>query len=293
MPFDPQDPRDRSAVAALAALGGTARFTELMTRGVTRHALRAGLHDGAIVRPHRGTYALPDALRAERLGTIFRAEPTCVTRCELAGLPVLDRDIRCHLWVPYDRSLSRDSGRPVAEIHLHRRDDVDAAYARTLAGAIDIAGLCTTERNQLVIVDAAIHRGLLSLDAIAEFRISSRERKSFLARYVDPRSESPSETCARLALVEAGFSVEIQRPLIPHRRTDIVVERRLALEVDSEAHHSSWEAQQQDRDRDRQVLIRGLPTMRIGFRDAVNSMGEIVEDVRAALWRRGWRPAVP
>ena len=245
---------NRGAIAArraVASLGGTARFTELIEAGATEHSLRAALREGALIRPHRGTYVVPGIARWEALAEIFRATATCVTRCDALGLPLLRNHDTAHLLVPRDRSASRPSQRPVAEVTLHRHDGIDRAYAESVAGAIDLAGACLEPREQLALVDAAARRGFLSAAQLRNFRVSRDARRAFLRDHMDARSESISETFARLALKEAGLNVDPQRSLIRSTRTDLVVENFIALEVDSKKHHADWDAQRADRSRDR------------------------------------------
>ncbi|WP_440589480.1 DUF559 domain-containing protein [Microbacterium testaceum] len=62
-------------------------------------------------------------------------------------------------------------------------------------------------------------------------------------------------------------------------RVDFVVEKWLIIECDSKAHHSSWEAQREDRRRDRAAAAAGYFTLRLIAEDILYRP----ETVRAAI----------
>jgi len=62
---------------------------------------------------------------------------------------------------------------------------------------------------------------------------------------------------------------------------DLLVDRRLFVETDGFAYHSSREALAKDRDRDQRMMSRGLPVVRLTYEDVMRGCGVII--VEAAL----------
>ncbi|GIG53751.1 hypothetical protein Dac01nite_05030 [Demequina activiva] len=152
---------------------------------------------------------------------------------------------------------------------------------------MDLACLCIPPREQLAVVDAAMRRGLLSREQLEAFSQGSSARRRWLDQMADARSESLSETCARIELIEAGLSVEPQCELPAVGRVDFLVEGAVVVEIDSEAHHAGEKARARDGRRDRAAITQGFSPLRYMFHDALERPGEIVADVVATLMRMG------
>ncbi|WP_234988098.1 DUF559 domain-containing protein [Demequina sp. NBRC 110056] len=173
--------------------------------------------------------------------------------------------------------------RPAQEVVVHRTPQMPT----TAAQQIDLSALCCGPREQLALVDAALRDGLISRGDIAAFVCGWTPRRTWLAAMADARSESLSETCARVELVEAGFTVVPQFQLRAVGRVDFLVEGSVVVEIDSAAHHSGEDAKARDRDRDRAATTQGYATLRYMFHDAVERPEVIVDDVHATLLRSG------
>ncbi len=66
----------------------------------------------------------------------------------------------------------------------------------------------------------------------------------------------------RLMLRSLGLCWEAQVSIPLVGRVDFVVEKWLIIECDSKTHHSSWDAQREDRRRDRAAAAAGYLTLR-------------------------------
>jgi very-short-patch-repair endonuclease len=225
--------------------------------------LRLAVREGRVEVVGPGTFALPWADPAVKMASRFRARIGCVTACEHWGLPLWDDHETPHLVVPRHRSPSQRDPREVARVVLHRTSTLmpDQRWV-PVAQAIDQAAWCTSPMGQLVIVDAALHAGIVFPADLAHFGEGDDRQRAWLRRMASGAAESPPETVARVAMVTAGFAVREQVPVPGVGRVDFVVEDALVVEVDGWAFHGGREAFEADRARDRRLLARTMPVMR-------------------------------
>jgi len=271
---------------ALRDLGGSARRELLLANGVSQRQLRNALDRGEIARVHRGCYSLPESKFSVTNARIFRAQLTCISLCEHVGLPLLRRPEVTHLLVPRDRSAARPGLRSLESVLLHRFPWYEAGELTSdVSIAIDLAGRCIPPLDQLVLVDAALQRGLMMPSEIDTFRASSERRRVFLRNTADARAESPLETIARWTLRRARLRVEPQARIPGAGRVDLLVEGRVVVELDGRAYHSEERAFQADRTRDRALAAAGYSVLRYTYSDVMNSPQMLVAEVQSALLR--------
>jgi len=279
-------------VRALDELGGASHRAELLLAGVPERSLRRSVLDGRVVRLGHGTYALPWAAPEVANAKLFRASLGCVTACEHWGLPVWEDHGLHHLVVPWRRSSSRRDPRELARVVLHRTSrSLSSALWVPVAQAIDQAGWCTSPVGQLVLVDAALHAGVLLPGDLAHFEVGAARRRAWLRRIASGAAESPLETVARAALVTAGLSVKEQVTIPGVGRVDLVVEEEVAVELDGWEFHRSREAFEHDRARDRQLLARSVPVMRFTARELRADPQAMVAQVAEVVGRAVRRDA--
>ncbi|WP_062379538.1 type IV toxin-antitoxin system AbiEi family antitoxin domain-containing protein [Demequina pelophila] len=274
-------------VRALLLADGTARWKELSEAGVSRGSLMRALAAGDVVREHRGCYALPHVDRAEVDATIFRGVPCCVSVLAALGLPVVPDATRTHVWVPMSRSLARRGIRPMARVVVHRTDRVDPERLGRVEIALDMAGACLSPYGQMAAIDAAVHTGVVDLEAIDAFELTPPDRRRWLRARVDGRAESPGESFARAAMLDAGLQVASQVEFGGIGRVDFLVEGRAVVECDGRSYHSDPAKFTSDRDRDVKLELRGYLPMRFPFQRIVDDPHGLASDVRAVLWRHG------
>lgn len=268
-------------VLALRALGGAARREVLIAAGVSSYALRKALASGAVERPYLGCYVLPDTPTNAFCAAMFRAEPTCVTALATLGLPLLRRDHAAHLAVPRDRARRATDKCPAGGVVLHRELELPS-QGGTVA-ALAHAARCLDAHEWILPVDAALHRGLVTLDQVAEAGRLGRVDPRWTRRMVDPRAESPAESRARVAMLDAGLSLRSQVSLEEIGRVDFVVERRVIVETDGREYHSDEAKFAEDRRRDRAAIKRGFLPMRYPAAHALWNPESIAAEVRGLL----------
>ncbi|WNM24921.1 endonuclease domain-containing protein [Demequina capsici] len=153
---------------------------------------------------------------------------------------------------------------------------------------LDIAALCTSPLEQVVLLDAALNRGLLDPGGLPFLRHGTEARRRWVVSSVDARAQSLLESIARVELREAGLTVIPQAEIAGVGAVDLLVEGHVVVETDGYEFHRRRDQFARDRDRDRQLALDGYATLRYASGDVLRDPGRIVEDVVAVLWRRGW-----
>ncbi len=261
--------------------GGTMRRAAVLAAGTTRWALEGALEDGRLVAPVRGVIALPTLSEAQLEAARLRARLTCVSAIAEAGLPVMPRTRVVHLAV-------RPRGRTPERAATHRfhfaKECGSSLEPMPLPAALDHAGRCVGPRAHLVMLDAALRRGLVRGADLDGWIATPRARRTWLLARADARAESAQETLARIDLVESGLRVVPQVYVDGVGRVDLVVEGRLALEIDGRSSHDGDDAFIRDRRRDRAVLKRGVLAARFTAAEVEAARpGEIAAAVRGIL----------
>lgn len=268
--------------------GGVARRHQLRAVGCDDRALLAAVRAGILVRPHRGCYALPETPWAAVQARVLSGQLTCVSGARHLGLPVIGPPAGLHIVIPHDRGIVVGDRRLRDGLVLHRaarpRDpDGLCAPPRTL---VDHLGRCLGAREQLVVVDAALNRGLLRWRDLDRLTATSRPRLAWLRRRADGRAQSAGETAARLELAEAGLEVEPQAFIAGVGRVDLLVEGAIVVEVDGFAYHSSRAAITEDARRGRVLALQGYEQLRYPHVEVLASRGRIAAEVQTLLARR-------
>jgi very-short-patch-repair endonuclease len=279
-------------VRALDDLGGAAHRAELLSAGVPERSLRRSVLEGRVKRSGHGTYSLPWAAPEVAMAELFRASVGCVTACDHWGLPVWDGHDVPHLVVARGRSSSRRDPRELAHVVLHRTSaPIPDRLWLPVAQAIDQAGWCTSPVGQLVLVDAALHAGVLLPGDLRHFEVRDARRRAWLGRMASGAAESPLETVARAVLVTAGLRVREQVIVPGVGRVDLIVEDEAAVELDGWDFHRSREAFEHDRARDRLLLARSVPVMRFTARELRADPRSVVAQVAEVVGRAVRRDA--
>jgi very-short-patch-repair endonuclease len=266
------------------------RHDELARDGREIAALRKLVRLGKVERVGYGTYALPGTPGALVLAARFRAKVDCVSAVHLHGVAVLESPERIHLAVCDERSGSAHPAAERSRVHLHRATDISASSpvvagpVRPPAAALARFVTCGERAGVLVALDSAVNRRLVSVeDVAARVRGHGRARGMALLALVDGRSQSVIETLARLALRDAGLSVEPQAKISGVGRVDLLVEGKVVVELDGFAYHGDRAAYREDRRRDRSVVAHGLVVLRFTYEDVVRDPGCVVRAVARAL----------
>ncbi len=268
-------------VAVLARLGGAARREALLGRGVSVDDLYGALSRGVITRPFRGCYVLPGTSRAQVMAALYRCEVSCITLIRRSNLPLLRDTDAVHLALPRDRARRATDKRPRDGVRFHREDR--EPWRSPLAHALKLAARCLPRDEWLVPADALVHRRLLSVDDVVAAGSDGGIGSTWIRRVIDPACGSPAETVVRVPLMEAGLAVASQVDIATIGRVDLVVERRVIIEVDGRSYHSDPAAFAEDRRRDRAAARLGLTVLRYPASEVLQAPDKVLADVREIL----------
>lgn len=279
-------------VDALHGLGGAATWQSLHRAGVTRHALWRRRVDGSVQHVRRGVYALPgapaDLVRALRLGGLLAGASAALHH----GFPLLEAPAQPVVAVP--RAWSHCTGPGVLRVDLPPADRGEAATT-PLRTVLDCARRLPV-RAGLVVADAAVRGGVelaALLGAAAASRGPGADRIRVVARHVDPRAESPVETCIRWELIELGlpFDCQVQVPWVGS--VNLVVDGWLVLEGDGFAYHSDRDSYRRDRRRWSLLTAQGYGSLVLAYEDVVHRPEWVQQLVSASLSTASRRPPQP
>lgn len=282
--------------SVMAVQGQAARRSTLFRHGISRDEIEASLASGFLVRPMRGWYATgaadSDQLRAIMAG----ARLGCVSALRRWGVwsgPANDLHLHCaptssrlrldkaqtvlglqpllpHPSVPPQRAGQMNeiwrcgAGAPVVHWSANTSEAGALDWIVSPTNALAQAVRCQEAEHAVACIDSALHLGAVSVQEWESIRRGLPERLRPLGGRVDARAGSGNESIVRLRLRAAGFAAEPQVQIPGVGRVDLVVDELVALEVDSEAFHSSSDQRRTDRDRTLLALAYGMPSMRIG-----------------------------
>jgi hypothetical protein len=265
-------------VLALLSLGGAARWKSLIEAGVTDGHLRAAVRRGHVVR--RGVaYALPEAADDVVVAARLDGRLTCTSAAPHLGLDRLFSPARPHVAVP------RSTPRRESPAVVHRTGAGPGRVVPRLDALEDaVRCRCLPPVETLVMVDSALRaRRIDVLDLRCRFVGPGSARHRGLLDLADPRSGSPIETVARLALRAAGLPVVSQVWFPEIGRVDFVIGGWLVVEVDGYGFHSTREQFRNDRRRANLIAARGMVLLRFSFDDVMHRSDHVVAQVTQVL----------
>lgn len=269
---------------ALSQLGGAARRKQLLDAGVPRRKIDGAVAAGLVRRPLRGCLTLPDTPMDHALACYFNARLTCTSAAMRHGIRVLKRPQVPHLEVDGNRAGHRHASLPHRLVRMHRsHTHKPGSLAVSVARAIDVAGNCVSPLAQLVMVDHALATARLAVQEIESFTVTSPPVRRWLAAQADYKAGSVSETCARVALADAGLHLETQSRFGDGQYADFLVNGCLYVEIDGYTFHSDREQFAEDRARDRYLMGLGYRVMQFTYQDAVLHPEQLVADVMRVL----------
>lgn len=265
-------------VLALKGRLGASWWSALTAAGVTDGDLRAAVRRGDVLSLGGGTFALadasPDAIVAARL----RGRLTCSSAARRHGLDLLTDPAKPHVAVPRNRPTTSE------DAVIHRGETPGTGPVVPLFAALLTVLRCLPAFEAVVVVDSAVRRRQAR---VASLRRRLRGPGSVEAHrvlgLVDGTSGSVIETVLRLALRQAGLTVQCQVLIQGVGRVDLLVDGWLVVEVDGFAYHSEQALHRADRTRANALAAQGYLLLRFTYEDVVHRTAETVATVVATL----------
>jgi very-short-patch-repair endonuclease len=263
-------------VVALRARLGASWWSWLMRAGVSDGNLRGAVRRGLVTNLGGGVYALPDAPADVVAAATVRGRLTCCSAAKRHGFDLL-RDPECaHVLVPRNRPAES----PLAVVH--RGSAAGTGPVVPAFAALLTVLRCLPALEAVVVVDSAVRQRAAR---VAGLRSRLRGPGSVEARrvlgLVDGRSGSLIETVLRLALRQAGLTVDCQVVIDGVGRVDLVIDGWLVVEVDGFAYHSQRSRYRLDRARANALAMRGYVLLRFTYEDVMHRLPETVATVLA------------
>jgi very-short-patch-repair endonuclease len=284
-------------VEALAWRGGTMPAA-LLRHLTSRRKVRTALKKGQILRPSRGTYALPDAEEARLAAARLAGVASHLSAAQLNGWELKWRPDRPTVTVPRNRKVEAWRRRGI-DVRWRDLDEEDVWNARTRAGrtVIDCAkGLPFDEA--LTVADSALRHGNVTqglLLRLAEEVVTSGRRQCLrVAREASGQAANPFESVLRaIALGVPGLAFEPQVVIDEDGfrcRPDLVdVGRRLVLEAESFEFHGRRTALERDCERYNALGIRGWLVLRFTWAHVMHDPAYVTACLTAVEVSRGGR----
>lgn len=290
---------DDQCLALFAAQSGVATSAQIL-QYLTRRRFEAAVNTGVLERVWQGIYCLgepTDQLRLQGLDlSCGRPVAVCLaTAASMFGFDTEQPDV-LHVLDPPRCALRSADG-----LVVHRRDGaplvvVNGRRATSAAWtAIEVARGLRRPRA-LATLDAALRSGTCSRPELWRAAVEQKGRRGIVAvrdllPVADPRSESPMESEARLAMLDGGLPVpELQYEIIDGngdlRRLDFAwPDARVAAEYDGVAWHSGPEAMSRDRRRFNALADIDWTLVPIVFDDVRYAAQQMVVRIERQLWR--------
>lgn len=263
---------------------GIAHRSELLVQGVTRADLARWQRHGTVrsLQPWYLTEEAPeDLVNLLRIGM----RPTCLDAAALHGLWV-PLHTGTHVYRPRALELPPELG-TVRAVPVRRRRDGSASpsapqnlvpHGPALRSwpdrepvpdvelVLEHAGRCLPTEKAAVLMESALHRGVLSLTAVQRIVASlPHDARRALSR-VRGDAESGTETTVRWWFESRGVKVRSQVPFPDgSRRMDLLVGRSWVIECDSREFHDDPGSYDEDRERDLHLAVHGYRVTRLSW----------------------------
>jgi very-short-patch-repair endonuclease len=283
-----------SIAQTVQSMGGLAATHELKQSGYSKYRLRRAVLTGELIRVRQGWYILPstpiDPEESVRVG----GRATCVTGARQHGLWVRNT-VRLHVCVPPHGSRLRTRRDRTKRLSSTKRSDVivhwtDSGRVGTrfnLSATECLRDMifCQSPERVVAAVDSAIRLGILSPEQWwNEIAGLPRRLRRLLGR-IDARSESITESIVRFRLQMLGIACQLQVKITGVGRVDILIGKRLVIEVDGRDYHVSSERFEADRERDAKLSVRGYRVLRFSYQQIMNNWALVRAAILAAIAR--------
>lgn len=261
---------------------GVAHRDVLRELGHGRVELTGAVRAGELTWLRRGWYATPVAhptvVEAVRAGGVA----SCLSALQLRGVWVppfvgvhvrggdrarrADPDRFCSQWGPDEPVGLSVDGIAIALRHAVRCLDID--------------------EDRVVIFDSILNQKLLELcDLEAELSGAPRRIRRLLSLACSG-SDAGTETKVRLRLRAKNIKLAVQQLIPGVGKVDLLIGKRLIIEVDGQQYHSSSAQFESDRARDLEAVSRGYIVIRLSYKQVMYGWEEAEDKILSIIRRR-------
>jgi very-short-patch-repair endonuclease len=272
---EPVRPQVAAVINAVERLGGVGRIRTLLDGGHGRHAVRAAITEGRVLRVRRDWIALrtadPYLIGAARAGVVV----SCITQAKRLGLWVLEES-EPHVALNPNRS-SRAVG---ATVHwsvplVPRHPD---SLVDPIENVLALVATCQPYESALAIWESAMRAQLVTRPVLERFPLSSAARR--LVRDASAFSDSGLETFVVPRLLWMRLPIVPQVYIAGHR-VDFLIGDRLVLQIDG-SHHVGRQ-REQDLEHDALLMLMGYHVIRVGYTQVIDRWHTVQDLIMRAV----------
>lgn len=258
--------------------GGVFRTGQLMALGYGQDEIRQALDGGYLTRVRHGFLALADADPLVVAAVGDRGVLSCASALRRHGLWVPRHDKSLHVRVTrYERRQSHDRcrryGRPTPASGAV--DDVLTALA--------YAARCFDEEGFIILCDSALNSGKVNPWTLRQAFAQAPAWVRAAIEKTERGAASGTESAVRLRLRAKGLTVVVQHHVPGVGYVDLLIGRRLVLELDSFEHHTGEENYEEDRRRDNRLIALGYLPMRLTYAQVFTRWDAAYADLQAVI----------
>jgi very-short-patch-repair endonuclease len=264
---------------------GIARRSTLIAAGMTDRQIAAAVRDRKLRRLRQGWFATADADRRIAAAVAAGGRLACVSALAARGVWVL-REERLHVAAP-DGSHRRSSA-GIAMHHGRIATEPVPGALESVPEALERLRHCASPIEVVIAADSALEKGLVSRSRLEVIFGGTRRGRWILDR-VDGRSQSGTETIARVALRGCGVRLRPQVEIPGVGRVDLLIGDRLVLEMDSVEWHTAPAAFEKDRRRDLDLAVLGYLVVRVTYARVIDEWAGFEADLLTLIRRREHR----
>ncbi len=270
-------------VATVTAAGGLAPIAHLRSMGCSEYSLTVAVRAGLLNRVRNGWYTTLDAGSPRVVAVRSGGRLTGISALHDFGAWILDPPRSIHVAVP-EHSSAKPAG---PHVSLHWEDPWDPPSRPGVAALTDsLVRLALDESLEVSVPCFDWALATNRLDQIDFERVLLRLPRVLhgIASLVDGRSQSILESVARVRLQRSGWRVRTQVGVGLFGAIDVVIEDRVALELDGRAfHESTFES---DRRKDLAITIEGRHPIRVSMSILREAWPDVEKAIAAALAAR-------
>jgi very-short-patch-repair endonuclease len=291
---------DRRLAEIAGSQGGAFSREQALAAGFTRDMIRGRLAAGAWTVPLPRTYC-PAAVRQNKItlnhaALLYAGEEALLSHLTAATLWKLKVPPSHLVWLvtPHDQTVTKQAGiAPRRTRRMPRGRTIDGLRVTPLPRTfLDLAQVLD-RRPLLVAMLDAVNRGLISVERILADAEGMGGRLGLallrdVAAELSPAFGSVLEVEAHKLFGSAGLVFERQVEILDDGQLVARVDfadraRKLVIQIDGAAWHSSAEAQQRDKEQDRRLGRLGWRVLRFTTADIRRSPRRVIAEIREEI----------
>lgn len=307
--------------ARALAHGGVLSSHVIGQLGMGSREVEACVRDTSLHRVRHGAFVLGEALAEANPSESYRLKVAAVLLARAApskqkrpqgvvrashhagvavhGLPLFDCDLGV---VDLDAKVAHGSRRGIVRVHRQREGDVVAMVRGVRASSVATCLVQTAAKSGVtagvVAMDAALHEGLVSREAVRERAAAMNLRYGaravdLMLEFADPACESPGESRTRLILRSLGIVFVAQAEIKDdgfYARVDFLV-GKVVVEFDGAVKYASASGRAElmrEKRREDELRRLGYEIVRLTWADLADPVrvGRLIREAQARARRR-------